>query len=227
MSRSVFAQAHTVDALPLVIALAEPIRLLDWLHYEYQPWRVRYNAWSDWRAGREAHFAGAFEAKREAGALPPELEGPEPPNPGPCSWFDHATGPIVLTARQVEAVLKRCELEGIILGFQQRMAIQAIEAGHFEILLPLQHAAPNVIAVHVLGVPCALTHAVWQVATAEDARVIMRHAALNYKAPRSAMVRRLQTSQDPVRVWVGRDGAEYRPGARCTFLPAGKLYAQT
>jgi len=216
-----------MDTLPTVITLAEPMRLLNWLHYEYGPWKVRAVRYGDWHIGREVHFAGAFQDRKEPGPLPPELEGPEPPNPGPCAWFDQATGPIVLTPRQVEAVLKRCETEGIILGFHQRMAIQAIEAGHFELVLPLQHAAPNVVAVHVLGVPCALTNAVWQVATAEDARVIMRHAALNYKAPRSSMVRRLQTSQDPVRVWVGRDGAEYRPGARCTFLPAGKLYAQT
>ncbi len=226
MSRSIFVSEHTEDTLPLVVALAEPMRLLDWLHYEYGPWKVRADQHNNWTAGREAHFAGAFEAKREPGALPPELEGPAPPNPGPCTWFDTTTGPIALTTRQVEAAIRRCEIEGIILGYRQRLAIHAIEAGHFELVIPLQNAASNVVAVHVLGVPCQLTDGAWRVADPADARVIMRHVSLFYKAPRSSIVRRLLTNQDPVRVWVGRDGTEHRPGARCSFLPAGKIHTQ-
>jgi len=218
--RSVFVPEHTMDTLPTVITLAEPMRLLDWLHYEHGPWKVRHDRYRDWHIGREVHFAGAFQDRKEPGPLPPELEGPEPPNPGPCTWFDAGTGPIALTERQVSAVIRHCEEVGILLDFRRRLAIAPLEAGHFTAVLPLKGG--TILGVHALGIPCTMILGSWQVSFAFEA-----HGAripFAYKAPRGRSVLHLDSPAADVRVWVARDGTEHRPGARCVFLEPPKLY---
>jgi len=220
MSRSVFVPQHAMDTLPTIIAMADPLRLLGWLHYEHGPWKARADRCHDWHAGREAHFAGAFQDRRAAGALPPELEGTPPPNPGPCTWFDAATGPIALTDRQVVAVLSHCEDLGILLDFRQRLAIAPLAAGHFTSVLPLQGG--TVLGAHALGVPCTMVAGCWQVSSACEAYGL--RTPFPYKAKRGRSVLHLTSAVADVRVWLARDGTEHRPGARCVFMEPLKLY---
>ncbi len=205
-----------MSTLPAILHQIDFLRLLSFYRFEYQPWRKRYNAYRDYWDGREAHFIGAFEDKRPPGAMPPELDGEPPPDPGPCI-LQHETGPVAIYGTQVHALERFFDSRGITLTQYANRTLRHLEAGIFRAVLPL--ALDCVLAVHANGVP-VITDALWTWRIAEpDDAIRLRHAGpIHYKAPRSTKLRTLETAHDPVRVWVDISGNEYAPGALVGFF---------